>query len=417
MFTLDSVTIPSLRASQLIATYPDMKVYPVHRLNDMCVGFCNPIIKRSQLWSYDIKRHKRLPTLLFFSSSFTKIPLIYFKMVVQFKVFKKSSPNDKITLYMGHGIFVVDTDYLQGRKVFGQLVCSFRYGREDDEVMGLKFQKDLYLASEQIYPPRDVEPTKLQERLIKKLGGNAFPFTFNMPPIAPPSVTIQPGPDSEGKPAGVEYYIKIFVGDDEEDRAHKRSTILMNIRRIQFAPAKAGHKPCTMVRKDFMLSPGELEMEASLDKQLYYHGDQIAVNISIRNHSNKVVKKIKASVQQSTEICLFSGGQYRCAVASVETQEGCPVEPGSTLQKGLVLVTSFVKLKDPDNRDVFGMIISYSVKVKLFLGAMGGEVTAELPFVLMNPKPDLRKLMRADSQAQVEAFRSESFAASCDLGE
>ncbi|RXG59003.1 Arrestin-like protein [Armadillidium vulgare] len=363
-------------------------------------------------------------------------------MVVQFKVFKKSSPNDKITLYMGHGIIVVDTDYLQGRKVFGQLVCSFRYGREDDEVMGLKFQKDLYLASEQIYPPRDIEPTKLQERLIKKLGGNAFPFTFNMPPIAPPSVTIQPGPDSEGKPAGVEYYIKVFVGDDEEDRAHKRSTILMNIRRIQFAPAKAGHKPCTMVRKDFMLSPGELELEVSLDKQLYYHGDQIAVNISIRNHSNKVVKKIKTSVQQSTEICLFSGGQYRCAVASVETQEGCPVEPGSTLQKVLYLLpalssnkdrrgvaldgqlknintnlASSTLLKDPDNRDVFGMIISYSVKVKLFLGAMGGEVTAELPFVLMHPKPDLRKLMRADSQAQVEAFRSDSFAASCDLGE
>lgn len=47
----------------------------------------------------------------------------------------------------------VDAEYLQGRRVFGQVVCSFRYGREEDEVMGLNFQKDLFLASEQIYPP------------------------------------------------------------------------------------------------------------------------------------------------------------------------------------------------------------------------------------------------------------------------
>lgn len=94
----------------------------------------------------------------------------------------------------------------------------------------------------------------------------------------------------------------------------------MNIRRIQFAPSKTGRQPCTIVRKDFMLSPGELELEVSLDKQLYYHGEKISVNISIRNHSNKTVKKVKASVQQNTEICLFSGGQYRCAVASMETQ-------------------------------------------------------------------------------------------------
>lgn len=39
---------------------------------------------------------------------------------------------------------------------------------------------------------------------------------------------------------------------------------------------------------------------------------------------------------------------------------------------------------------MFGMIISYTVKVKLYLGAMGGEVTAELPFVLMHPKVSLR---------------------------
>ena len=95
---------------------------------------------------------------------------------------------------------------------------------------------------------------------------------------------------------------------------------MLNIRRIQFAPSKQGKQPCTIVRKDFMLSPGELELEVALDKQLYYHGDKVAVTINIRNHSNKTVKKIKAAVSQSTDICLFSGGSFKCNVASVETQ-------------------------------------------------------------------------------------------------
>lgn len=44
------------------------------------------------------------------------------------------------------------------------------------------------------------------------------------------------------------------------------------------------------------------------------------------------------------------------------------------------------RLSNPENRDAFGIIVSYAVKVKLFLGALGGEVSAELPFVLMHPK-------------------------------
>ncbi|KAK7065894.1 Arr1p [Halocaridina rubra] len=375
-------------------------------------------------------------------------------MVMQFKVFKKASPNGKLTIYLGRrdfvdhvtavdpvdGVLAIDTEYLQGRQVYGQLVCSFRYGREEDETMGLSFQKDLYLASERIYPSQEGrEPTKLQERLMKKLGGNVFPFSFQMPLNAPPSVTIQPGKEDEGRPCGVEYYIKIFVGEKEEDRSHKRSTITMNIRRIQYAPTNAGRQPCTIVRKDFMLSPGELELEVTLDKQLYYHDQTIAVRCAIRNNSNKTVKKIRAAVQQSADICLFSGGQYRSTVASVETQEGCPVNPSSSLTKELHLtptlksnmdrrgialdghlknihtnLASSTLLASPENRDMFGMVISYTVKVKLYLGAMGGEMTAELPFVLMHPKPDMRSLMRSDSKAQVETFRSDSMSGTVD---
>ncbi|KAF2881354.1 hypothetical protein ILUMI_24797 [Ignelater luminosus] len=369
-------------------------------------------------------------------------------MVYNFRVFKKCSPNGKLTLFMAkrdfvdhisgiepiEGVLLVDEDY-KDRKVYVQVICSFRYGREEDEMMGLNFQKDLCLGSQQIYPPPEKQNTsKLQDRLIKKLGPNAYAFTFILPPSAPASVSIQQGRDEEGQPCGVQYYVKTFVGENETDRSHKRSTVTLGVRKVQYAPSKQGRQPCTVVRKDFMLSPGDLELELTLDKQLYHHGEKIAVNICIRNNSNKVVKKIKAMVQQGVDVVLFQNGQYRTTVATIETQEGCPIQPGSSLQKIVYLTPTLSSNKDrrgialdgqlkrqesslasttllaaPDQRDAFGIIVSYAVKVKLYLGALAGELSAELPFVLMHPKPGRdKKVIHADSQADVETFRQDT---------
>ncbi|KAI8428392.1 hypothetical protein MSG28_002576 [Choristoneura fumiferana] len=360
------------------------------------------------------------------------------------------------------GVVVLDEDYVRGRKVWGQVVCTFRYGREEDEVMGLNFYKELFLASEQLYPApekRAWELSRTQERLLKKLGENAFAFRLTVPAGAPGSVTLQPALEDEGEPCGVHYYVKLFVGDSEIDRSHRRSTIALGIRKVQFAPSKPGPQPCTVVRKDFVLSPGQLELELTLDRQLYLHGEAVAVNVCVRNHSNKVVKRIKAAVQQGVDVVLFQSGQYRNIVASVETQDGCPLQPGSSLQRVLHLtpalsanrdkrgialdgqlkradttlasttLTSWPSVRlppplpvcsqliccggigrvlDPEQRDAFGIVVSYSVKVKLYLGALAGELAAELPFILMHPKEGRGKVIHADSQADVEMFRQDT---------
>lgn len=61
-----------------------------------------------------------------------------------------------------------------------------------------------------------------QERLIKKLGPNAYPFYFELPPHCPASVTLQPAPGDTGKPCGVDYELKAFVGETQDDKPHKR---------------------------------------------------------------------------------------------------------------------------------------------------------------------------------------------------
>lgn len=62
----------------------------------------------------------------------------------------------------------------------------------------------------------------MQERLMKKLGPNAYPFYFELPPHCPASVTLQPAPGDTGKPCGVDYELKAFVGETQDDKPHKR---------------------------------------------------------------------------------------------------------------------------------------------------------------------------------------------------
>lgn len=52
--------------------------------------------------------------------------------------------------FCADGVVLIDPDYVKDRKVYGHVLAAFRYGREDLDVLGLTFRKDLYLAQEQV---------------------------------------------------------------------------------------------------------------------------------------------------------------------------------------------------------------------------------------------------------------------------
>lgn len=120
-----------------------------------------------------------------------------------------------LTLFLSplDGVIIIDPEALQGRKgesaqtrgtepqskpesrlmettfvfcplVFVTLSCTFRYGRDDMDVMGIAFRRELYLSTRQVYPPlQDREKsihTRIQAKLLRKLGDNAFPFFFEV---------------------------------------------------------------------------------------------------------------------------------------------------------------------------------------------------------------------------------------------
>ena len=65
-------------------------------------------------------------------------------MTVTFKVYKKSSANGRLTLYLGRrdfvdhvtgsdpvdGVINIDKEFINDKVISAQLLCSFRYGRE-----------------------------------------------------------------------------------------------------------------------------------------------------------------------------------------------------------------------------------------------------------------------------------------------
>ncbi|KAM9812608.1 beta-arrestin-1 isoform 1-T1 [Syngnathus typhle] len=355
------------------------------------------------------------------------------------RVFKKASPNGKLTVYLGKrdfvdhvervepvdGVILIDPEYLKERKVFVTLTCAFRYGREDLDVLGLTFRKDLFVANEQVFPAlgdQKTPLTRLQERLMKKLGEHAYPFTLQIPLNLPCSVTLQPGPEDTGKACGVDFEVKVFCADNAEEKIHKsggngRNSVRLVIRKIQFAPEKAGPQPSAEITRHFLMSDKPLHLEASLDKQIYYHGEPISVNVHVTNNTNKTVKKMKVSVRQYADICLFNTAQYKCPVAWQESDD--VVASSSTLckvftltpflsnnreKRGLALdgklkhedtnLASSTQLREGADKEMLGIVVSYKVKVKLLVsrgGLLGdlapSDVSLELPFTLMHPKP------------------------------
>ncbi|XP_071020165.1 arrestin red cell-like isoform X3 [Oncorhynchus clarkii lewisi] len=325
------------------------------------------------------------------------------------RVFKKSSPNCKLTVYLGKrdfvdhldhvdpvdGVLLIDPEYLKDRKVFVTLTCAFRYGREDLDVLGLSFRKDLYISTFQAFPTLTTEEGKplsrLQERLLKKLGQHAHPFSFTIPQNLPCSVTLQPGPEDTGKACGVDFEIRAFCAKTVEEKIHKRNSVRLVIRKVQYAPEKPGPQPMVETTRSFLLSDRSLHLEASLDKELYYHGEPISVNVHATNNSTKTVKRLKVSVRQYADICLFSTAQYKCPVAQEEADD--QVSPSSTFCKVYTLTPTLT-----NNREKRGLALDGKLKHEdTNLASSTMDVSVELPFVLMHPKPSDLPISRPQS--------------------
>jgi len=352
------------------------------------------------------------------------------------KIFKKTSGNGGLTLYLGKrdyvdhmntvdkvdGVVKLDTKDFGERKVFVQLACAFRYGSDDLDVMGLSFRKDIWIQHVQIYPESHKPAlSEMHDTLLKKAGDSTYPFSFEIPNNLPCSVSLQPGPDDKGKSCGVDFEVKTFLAMEKcsaDEKIDKKDTARLIIRKIQYAPSSVGAGPKADICKSFMMSDKPVHLEASLEKDLFLHGEAIPIKIKINNESNKTVKKLKITVDQTTDIVLYSADKY---TKTVLTQEfGETVDPSATYDNTVTITPMLSdnkekrglaldgRLKDEDtnlasttmsgqgvDKDMLGILVSYKIKINLMVaggGLLGGltasDVSVELPLMLMHSKPE-----------------------------
>uniref|UniRef100_A0A669EJ28 Arrestin-C n=1 Tax=Oreochromis niloticus TaxID=8128 RepID=A0A669EJ28_ORENI len=339
------------------------------------------------------------PLLGLSGSNTLQIQILFFSFFIS-RVFKKTSGNGTIALYLGkrdfvdnvdsveivEGVVKVDPSGLNDRKVYVYLACAFRYGSDDLDVIGLSFRRDIWLHRVQVYPPTGGSEAKspMMESLLKKVGEQGHAFSFQMPPNLPCSVSLQPGPNDSGKACGVDFEIKAYIAnapDNPDEVIEKKDTCRLMIRKIQFAPAnnKAGAK--ADISKQFMMSDKPVHLEASLEKEVYYHGDPITVKVQINNETNKTVKKIKISV--CVLFSLYFTSKHRETVNANSTFEKSfqvtPLLANNKEKRGLAVDG---RLKDEDTslasttlsqgeKEMQGIIISYKVKVTLTVSSGG----------------------------------------------
>ncbi|XP_075932581.1 S-arrestin-like isoform X2 [Anarhichas minor] len=349
-------------------------------------------------------------------------------------VFKKASRDKSVAVYMTKrdfvdhcdfvdpvdGVIVIDPLQLKGKKVYVMLSCTFRYGHQDVDVMGVAFRRDLFLVTRQVYPElQDKEKlthNKMQQKLLLKLGDNAFPFFFEFPDNLPCSVALQPGPSDVGKKCAVEFEVKAFCGENQDDKNKQRVILHLSIRKIQFSPELGELVPETETTFEFLMSEKPLHVRLSMSKETFYHGEPVRVNVEITNSSSRNIKDISVSVEQVTNIVLYSNDKYVKSVAKEETKDSVP--SGTSLKKdytlypllahnkncrGLALdgrpkhedtnLASSSIVKQEVLKEVQGMLVFYKVVVRMIAsGTVGSsEVSLELPFRLMNPKPEPAK--------------------------
>ncbi|XP_042886306.1 phosrestin-2-like [Penaeus japonicus] len=304
-----------------------------------------------------------------------------------------------------------------------------------------QFEDDVFFHTTQLYPPvKEFVPSEIQRNLISKLGNFAFPFVMDFPKLSSPSYVMQQGWEDEGSLMGVEFEVMGYVGTSEHDMP-KRSTARLLVRRLQECPKRMYEAPVPRgsITKNFLTTAGNVSIEASLSKPVYEPEEDIPVKIAIRNDTNRDIKRLKVYFlivtyqliflfwftehysdlipssdkgRTAQQVPMFSDRQTRDKTI-IKYEDPVNLVPGACTTRGVTLmccvpsrtargkvflqgglrsdcddVIAPTTILNPeiDKNDVFGVYVSYVVRVKASLGTLRGDCILDVPFVLAVPQ-------------------------------
>ncbi|CAH8434308.1 unnamed protein product [Schistosoma turkestanicum] len=274
-------------------------------------------------------------------------------------------------------------DVKNGEYVFLIFTCVYRFGRDDLDVLGLTFQKELIIYTKCLWPNhpfddnqyakggnmkwnktwkkikrlskrktesseqiscvavnddpygifsetlKDTDLSAFQTKLISKYGDLAFPFRITIPASSPSSVAIQPNEDDSRKLYGVSYALTAFAGQKLNCSQPISSTVTIILRKYIAGPkliSRPLYPVAESTRKsiNFICCSGELLITASIEKPLYYHDEPVNVTLVLDNSCNLSVRKLQISIVQVTEMYLLTKGTYRSTINEQFCKENLP---------------------------------------------------------------------------------------------
>ncbi|EFX75307.1 hypothetical protein DAPPUDRAFT_306848 [Daphnia pulex] len=393
---------------------------------------------------------------------------------MQTNLMKKLSPSGEITMYIAQrefvdhyksvdpidGIVMVPISKAHGQRLFVEIQLHFRYaslsplnmltfhqsafnlklkqGAEADEFSNIPFKKMVVVATQELFPLGNIQPptphvyTNWQTALCKKMANmeGICPFKLEFPQGSPPSLLVAGPPGVAGEPCGLTYQVVAYFCNDPALPLVKKNTVGFGVRVIQetlpvplleqlsLAPTT---RPATLVSRQFLLSPGKMQIEMCLDRAVVYYGENLTMRVQITNNSNRTIRKIKCKLYQVSQLS-FAQGERRAPLYAMETTEGCPIPPGASLQKSYILMTKLQPHRTNENlvfeasvnrgdkerlsattifpytdpKEGFAILVSYEAKIKVYMGGSRqfqsvrstlGEVSARVPFFLFHQTP------------------------------
>ena len=97
-------------------------------------------------------------------------------------------------------------------------------------------------------------------------------------------------PGEPERQCGIDYQLRSYIARQSNEKPERRQLVTLTIKKLTHAPENSVTiRPTLDVKKEYMLSSNPIHVEANLDKGVYYHGEEIKINVSITNSSSRQV--------------------------------------------------------------------------------------------------------------------------------
>lgn len=159
-------------------------------------------------------------------------------------------------------------------QVMVQVTLELRYGREDEELMGLQFSNEMVISSKVVYSGNGsniVQEEKELEQVDETVMAVADkydcilkPFEIEIGSSLPPSTRLQPTRPYSGSPIGTTYSISVFpssetTGDNcSKELVDSKETITMVFWVMETFPPVINIRPTVSMSRANMFSDGEI---------------------------------------------------------------------------------------------------------------------------------------------------------------